>query len=614
MSRGSNSGGLVKCVVRRSARFATVSSRYAVAAIALAAGLTASVATADVLKYTPKDSLGVFRVKNVGELSKKVSDFATKIGAAGLQPKLADPLGAMKEELGIKDGIREDGEFGVVLLPASMWPKEGAEDKPGLVILVPVSDYAKFVANFPDAKTEGGITEFQHEGNASFVANWGEYAAVSPAKEHLASKPEGITLNAAAAKEFATKDAVLWANIPAMKAVFGPKLAENREKWLSEAEEGIKGSAEMAKYAGVIKVAAGRMIDAGDTFLSNANGATLSFSVNEAGITSSVSAEFAPDSYLGKFVTALGGSNSSFTAGLPKTAYLIYGGFSGNGATISGLFKDIAGPIMKELSAVEGSNATEVQKTIDSMDKLLTSAKSTNFGMLAPKGQLGVESMIQIAYVLKGDAKAYQSAMKDYGESYSKLMSAFGAGAMPMNMEYKTAAKTVDGVSFDVLQMVQNPNPKTPQEAQMAQMMGMMYGPAGFAYNIAAIDDATGVMTLGLADPQISTLIASAKAGTDEIGGQAHVQSTAKQLPEKSIGVMYIALDEFVRTGVNIARNFGMGANFDLPPNLPPIGSAMAADGSVLKVDTHVPTELVQSLVAAYLQMMQQQGGGPGGL
>ena len=56
-----------------------------------------------------------------------------------------------------------------------------------------------------------------------------------------------------------------------------------------------------------------------------------------------------------------------------------------------------------------------------------------------------------------------------------------------------------------------------------------------------------------------------------------------------------------------------------LPADLPPIGSTMSAEGAAVRMDTFVPSRLVEGLVSAALQvMMQMQGaqqpGGPGGL
>jgi len=589
-------------------------SRYAVAAlIVLSTGLVARSVHGDVLKVAPTDSLGVLKVKSLSGMSKKLADLSAKLGVAAFNPDLADPLGSMKEKGGLKNGLKDDGEFGVVLLPAAAWPKDMEAEgvKPAIVLLFAVTDYSAFLTNFEGAKTDGAVSEVQFGGETNFVAQWGDYAAVSPGKDFVTMKGEGVKLNPAAAKELDSKDGGLWANIPAMKSVFSPQLAANKDKWLAQVEEEIKGNAETAKYAPAAKALVSQMILAADTFLSDAQGATISLNITDAGMDYSVAAEFGAESYLGKVTSGLKGESSSFTQGIPAGSYLVFGGAAVNGEAVAGLLTDLAGPVMKEVVALEGG--ADSQKAMDAMIATTKSTKVTTFAMLAPRGALGTESLIQAGYWVKGDSKTFVEAMRLYTESYGKVMSGAGGTAMmPFTIDFKPDARELDGVKFDVMTMSTNPNPKTPEEAQMAQMMGMMYGPGGLTYATGALNDTTAVIAMGMPDATLSKFIAAGKAGSDDLGAMANVQSTTKQLPGTPAVVMYVALDEFIRTGATYARQFGLPVNLQLPDNLPPIGVGVGTEANTLRVDTHVPTELVQSIVAAFIQMQMQQGGGGG--
>ena len=80
-----------------------------------------------------------------------------------------------------------------------------------------------------------------------------------------------------------------------------------------------------------------------------------------------------------------------------------------------------------------------------------------------------------------------------------------------------------------------------------------------------------------------------------------------------------MALDQIAVSVANYAKAFGMPINFQVPANLPPVGFTFASDGSALRGDWHVPTQTMQSIIAAVLQVkMQMEGGqqpgGPGGL
>ena len=62
------------------------------------------------------------------------------------------------------------------------------------------------------------------------------------------------------------------------------------------------------------------------------------------------------------------------------------------------------------------------------------------------------------------------------------------------------------------------------------------------------------------------------------------------------------------------AAAFGANMPLNLPPNQPPVGVSVASEGTAIRVDTFVPTQLVKSVTAAVIQLqMQMQGGGMGG-
>ena len=43
-----------------------------------------------------------------------------------------------------------------------------------------------------------------------------------------------------------------------------------------------------------------------------------------------------------------------------------------------------------------------------------------------------------------------------------------------------------------------------------------------------------------------------------------------------------------------------------IPADLPPIGVTAGADGTAFRVDVHVPTKLVQGMVATYIEAQRQ--------
>jgi hypothetical protein len=91
------------------------------------------------------------------------------------------------------------------------------------------------------------------------------------------------------------------------------------------------------------------------------------------------------------------------------------------------------------------------------------------------------------------------------------------------------------------------------------------------------------------------------------------VQTVNKQLPSERFLVEYVDLAQIVTSSVKYAQGFGLPVKMQLPQNLPPIAMSAGTQASSIRFDVHVPTTLVQSLVAAGMQTyMEMQGGGGG--
>ena len=129
----------------------------------------------------PNDALVVMKVRNLSATSTKLGKFLTDLGLAAMVPGMNDPLAFTQKQLNISQGLRNDGDFAVVYRD----PQASGEDpEKSIVMLIPVSDYKSFLANFPDAKTDGEVSEvtMHKSGEPGFVAHWGNFAALSPSK------------------------------------------------------------------------------------------------------------------------------------------------------------------------------------------------------------------------------------------------------------------------------------------------------------------------------------------------------------------------------------------------------------------------------------------------
>src|SRR3954447_17513764 len=229
--------------VMKSIRRAGRVGRFAVA-LAVVVCTSAAARAEGVLDQVPSDAWVVFRVNRLEQTNKKAAAWAEAMGIAQLSPQAADPLGALEKETNIK-GLDKTKDLAICLLdPATAG---GKEDK-SILILVPTNDYKALVASLPNSKTDGELTTFKTESGddePGYVANWGNYAAMSPTQALVSKKPGGgLKMTGLAAQEMQKKDVVLYANIPAMRGKLLPELRKLRANVKKQMQAELGGAAD----------------------------------------------------------------------------------------------------------------------------------------------------------------------------------------------------------------------------------------------------------------------------------------------------------------------------------------------------------------------------------
>lgn len=594
-------------------------------------------ARAQVLEQVPSDALVVLRVKNLQDVSNKVATLANQWGLTEMVPNLADPLASFQEETKIQNGLNKDGDAAFAFLD----PKGGNPDD-SFLILLPVSDFAAFTGNFADAKTEGEITTFTipNEGEPGYAAHWGNYAAVSPTKAILEAKPQGLKTEGLTAKELQEKDLILFSNIKQLAPQLLPKLDEARAEMASELDEQMGTDPQAKALAPAIKALINQGLNAAQEYLQDAQAATVGVNLSAEGIATTVMTEFTADSYLGKTTQSFKNSDATLVDGLPDTKYLFFGGATADPAVMTKLFDDLFGPAIAELKAEDHKALLDYVNAI----KEYTAAQSgpQTFGMIAPSGPIGAESLFQFVAVASGDTKALMEGYRKTFESQNALMKAMmsmsaaaadpdaGADAAaadgqapepaapaadPVKLTYTPAAKTVAGVAFDQFKTEFTLQGNTPEEAQAQQMLALIYGQEGLNGYLGIVDDKHVLFVSGGSDDLMAQAVAAVKAGESKIGQAEPVKQVAQKLPLNRVAAFYLPLGQWIETGVAYAQQFGMAVPFEVEKDLPPIGATVATEQSAIRIDSYIPSVLIESLISTGMQayMGMQGGGQPGG-
>jgi hypothetical protein len=117
-------------------------------------------------------------------------------------------------------------------------------------------------------------------------------------------------------------------------------------------------------------------------------------------------------------------------------------------------------------------------------------------------------------------------------------------------------------------------------------------------------------------EEMVSSTIAATKKGEDALSQTELVKSISAQLPKDRAMVYYIALDNIATTVLDFMGQMG----FKIPLRLPemsPIGVSMSSEGSVIRIDTAISSDMIEKMVSAGMQaamMMQNPGAKRGGL
>ena len=586
--------------------------RVTVAIVALSFFLCAAV-QAQGIKQLPANPMLVIKMNNPEGISKKLSDWATKLGLGQFDPAFGDPLGALKKQLNIKEGLDSKGEVVVGIYES---PQPG--DEPLVVALLPISDYKAFLGNLANLKTEGEISSFTlpDEQEPFYAVNWGNFAAITPTKDLLTKKPEGVEVTGSGAKQLDANDVTVYANMKVISAKALPKFRESRGMVLGGLEGELKRNPQMnAKYVPIIKVVVNQVLNGAEQFLTDSQSATFGINITPQGITTSLQAEFTPDSYCGKNVAMIKNSNASLTTGLPARKYFAFGGSVMDPKTTTKFLEDMLGPIQKELATL-GDDAKGFSTAIDSVKATLSAVEGFSFGYVQPTA-IGQQSIIQAVMVYDGDAKKISDGERAYMQASADIFKLMPqAPGMSMAMEVKPAAKTVDGTALDQFSMKFNFDKNTPEAAQAQQMITMMYGPGGLNGYMGALSDRNYLMTMGGDDELLTAALQSAKKKEDSLSQTDLVKSISSQLPKDRAIVYYVALDNIATTVLDFMGQMGFKIPLKLP-EMSPIGISMSTEGSVIRVDTAISSDMIEKMVSAGMQaamMMQNPGGKRGGL
>ncbi len=424
--------------------------RLAVAALAGGWVLSAAAAPAargQMLAQCPADAALVLKVNHLAETNTKVAALLQTLGVVDLVGDAAkDPLRTFEDKLGLPPASIDDKRDGGFFMPNAASADESERGDPPLVLLLPVTDYKAFLAGTTVVRTDGDVSvvHFKDQTEDAFVAHWGDYAALTPRRELLAGKHDGLKATGAAGRELDGRDLCLFVNFPALKGFLQPALAKQRTKFQAQAEQQMAGT-EAAKKQ-LAHAAIDQAFNVADRFLQDAEPTTVGLNVGKAGLTQTTVVGFHDGSYLANLLGHLRTTEAPLLAGLPDEKYIFFGGSVQDPKKLTQLIDDLAAPLLPKLAAL-GDNGDKIKSMLDMYKSAMADSEGGSIGLVVPTAAMGQGSLVRYIAVLRADAQKLKDAQEQAAQVQASLMAGLGVpGADLTKTTVTKGAKTVDGV------------------------------------------------------------------------------------------------------------------------------------------------------------------------
>jgi hypothetical protein len=586
----------------------------------------ASSARADMLGQMPSDAAVVIKVNHISDSVKKASAVVEDLGLLDLVPAVKQWIDKVKPEELAKMGVDAKGDLGIIISSDDLESAPQFAEQGRGVCLLSVTDYKAFVAKLNGAHADGMTTIVPATDSARemYVQQWGDYAAVTSYRDDLnVANHDGIKPISDGAKTFAQADGIIYFNIAALKKPLLPLLDQGDKSAADMIQQLQAEPAKKKMYAAVTR----QVIQMAREFLNDAQGVTIGVNIADKGIKCSLSADFLPNSYLGKLASTMKLTDASLVAGLPLEPYIACGGAAYDPAWTTKVFDDLLKPVISEL-ATGGDDGKKMSDGIAAFRDAMSGMKGGAFEAIAPNNPAGQPGgMMQEIWLCNGDAAKLKSANGQMMEMISPLLNGMmglilqaapNGAAMGNGDIFKSTTtpefKTIAGVSLDKWQVEVDPNNPGAFAMQMSQSWNMMYGPDGMVCVGGVVNDHTYLGGLSLPDAMVEEAITTAKSGTDAFGDD--LKDINANLPKQRMVVEYFSISQYLNTVINMVKAQGAPIPLTVPANLPPLGVTIGAADSSLRGDIYIPTTLIQGMMQFGIQaqrMAQPNNGNHGG-
>lgn len=546
--------------------------RSGVVAITLFAVAGMAQAVPALLDRTPAGNFVTIYIANPKKLDESVAAFSKLIGRplpVGLKDMMSE-MGPMAQHL------RDDAPV-AFSMAAPTPPKAdakgemGDEPEPGenVVMLVPVKEYAAAIATLKGSD-KGGYHAFTSKGETVFARDIGDgYAAVGPTEKTIKAfkgeKGQGALLkkmiSPAADKVSETSDVVIVVNCESGREIM--KMGWKGMQEQMEERMAMMPGANMAP-----------MKFMGDMFVDQSRSIVMGMTFDSMGVKADMVPTFAEGSTLAKMCSTTGKS-AALMSNMPKREYLFAGAI------------DTSNPELKKFAdEMQTKFAGEMGGKGEGFMEAFSGGQGTSFLMgFSPAGAMGGLFNQTVVFSAGAGGEAQAGKMQ---AGMDKLDPKIGKG------KYKAAAVDVDGTKVDQYEIAFKADP---ENAQAAQMMGMILGPSMTLSGYVGKTDKGLYYTMSKSSELMGDAMKAGK-GTGGFSTDASVKSVMDKMPGNRIAEFYVGPRGIINTIIPVMQAFtGRAPKIAMPESVAPVGFALGSSEGSVQATIYLPNETLKTFM-----------------
>jgi hypothetical protein len=563
--------------------------------------LAASAAPAadDFLKLVPDSALGFAVINRPAAVDARLQALGRQ-----MQLPLPDLLAMLKQRAGIQEGVDENGTIALVILP---W--EAGRPTPAAMLLVPVTDYGRFVGQWHAEDAKQPVTKIEIARQSLWARRIGGYAAIAD-ESHREVLEKTLTLSkeipAALApwrKWLAEKDAAVVILPPGIKFI------------LAKAQEGIRATksilaaqpGQQAKTAAAMFEMYIKLFQTAEREVS-AYGFGVQLDQQNVLRLTSRKALVPGGAWAGLIApTKNGPPRENLLAGLPAGPFVAAGGGAVSAAAWEALRKLSFGIIR---SAHDIYGISEEQAKSLSALPMEAMKEVRAFSMMLGADQPCGPIFSNFVGVMRVDhAAAFMAAYEKDLQKYAAVIKGLHS---PILQPVEVQKSDVGGAAGLQLTMNVPQPPAGLSGLQQAQMMEVFFGPGGkIVAWIATADEHHVVISYG--KQALQRAIEAIRQGKSGLAGDAEVAKIAALLPSGATADAYLSptqaiafFQRLVKGVVDAQIPHGARGDFQVPliydlkfpafPQTPPLGFAVTTAANELQTCLVVPAEVLQAV------------------